>query len=168
MAPVAPDKTETLALSLAKYYRYTTNRNDETWITIKDEVEALTAYLEVEKIRMGEKLTYAFDISDDVSNIKIPKFLLQPLLENAVKYGYHSENDATKIKIVIIKNNANTLKISICDSGKAFDDMMQIGTGINNVKDQLKRLYPDGHAISFVNEPEKCVEILLIIKKMNQ
>lgn len=168
LAPVSPDKTETLALSLAKYYRYTTNRNDESWITIKDEVEALTAYLEVEKIRMGEKLTYAFDISDDVSGIKIPKFLLLPLVENTVKYGYHSENDATKINILAIKNDADTLKISICDSGKAFDDTMQIGTGIKNVKDQLKRFYPDGDYISFVNEPEKCVEILLKIKKMNQ
>ncbi len=110
MAPVEPDKTETLALSLAKYYRYATNRNDETWITIKDEVEALTAYLEVEKIRMGEKLTYAFDISDDVSNIKIPKFMVQPLVENAIKYGYQAENDCTKISITAIKNDDDFLK----------------------------------------------------------
>ena len=161
LAPVSPDKTETLALSLAKYYRYTTNRNDEIWITIKDEAEALTAYLQVEKIRMGEKLIFAFNISDDVSGVKIPKFLLQPLVENALKYGYHSEDDSTKINILAIKMDDETLKISVCDSGKPFDDTMQIGTGINNVKDQLKRFYPDGHSISFVNEPVKCVEIEL-------
>jgi len=54
LAPVAPEKTETFALSLAKYYRYTTNRQDETWISVKEEVDTLTTYLEVEKIRMGE------------------------------------------------------------------------------------------------------------------
>ena len=161
LAPVSPDKTETLALSLARYYRYTTNRNDQAWISIKEDVEALNAYLEVEKIRMGEKLSYSFNISVKALDIKIPKFLLQPLVENAIKYGYHSENDCTKIMIVVIKNDDETLKISVCDSGKPFDDTMQIGTGINNVKDQLKRFYPDGHSISFVNEPVKCVEIEL-------
>ena len=117
---------------------------------------------------MGEKLNYTFDISADVSNIKIPKFLLQPLLENVVKYGYHSGNDCTKISITAIKNDDGVLKISVFDSGKPFSDNMEIGTGIKYVKDQLKRFYPDGHTISFVNEPEKCVEIFLHTKKMNQ
>ena len=166
LAPVAPDKTETLALSLAKFYRYTTNRNDETWITIKEEVEALTSYLEVEKIRLGEKLTYAFDVSDDVSGVKIPKFLLQPLVENAVKYGYDVEKDTTNVKLSFYKLDHNILKISACDSGKSFGDQMETGKGIRQVKDLLKRFYPDGHTISFVNEPVKCVEIVLDIKKL--
>ncbi len=168
LAPVAPDKTETLALSLAKYYRYATNRNDETWITLKEEVEALTAYLEVENIRMGEKLSYDFDIKDDVLSVKIPKFLLQPLVENAIKYGYNSENDCTKISITAIKNDDDFLKISVFDSGKPFSDNMEIGTGIKYVNDQLKRFYPDGHTISFVNEPMKCVEILINTKDINK
>jgi two-component system, LytTR family, sensor kinase len=168
LAPVAPDKTETLALSLAKYYRYTTNRNDKTWITIKDEVEALTAYLEVEKIRMGEKLSYDFDIKDNVLSVKIPKFLLQPFLENAVKYGYNAGNDTTEINIFVIKNDDDTLKISVCDRGKAFSEAMEIGKSIRNVKDMLKRFYPDGHMISFVNEPLKCVEIILGIKNLTK
>ena len=167
LAPVAPDKTETLALSLAKYYRYATNRNDETWIPVNEEVEALTAYLEVENIRMGEKLSYDFEIKDDVLSVKIPKFLLQPLVENAIKYGYNSENDSTKISITAIKNDDGVLKISVFDSGKPFSDNMEIGTGIKYINDQLKRFYPDGHTISFENEPEKCVEILLNTKKMN-
>ncbi len=168
LAPVAPDKTETLALSLAKYYRYTTNRNDEIWITIKEEIEALTAYLEVEKIRLGEKLNYAFDVSDDVSGVKIPKFLLQPLVENAVKYGYDVDKDTTNVKLSFHILDHTILKISVCDSGKPFSDQMEIGTGIRQVKDLLKRFYPDGHTISFINEPVKCVEIILNTKNINQ
>lgn len=166
LAPVAPDKTETLALSLAKYYRYTTNRNDETWITIKEEVEALPSYLEVEKIRLGEKLTYAFVVSDDDSDVKIPKFLLQPLVENAVKYGYDVNKDTTNVELSFHKLDHTILKISVCDRGKPFSDQMEIGIGIRQVKDLLKRFYPDGHTISFVNEPEKCVEMVLDIKKL--
>lgn len=161
LAPVEPDKTEKLSLSLARYYRYTTNRNDEIWINIKEEVEALTAYLEVEKIRMGEKLSCSFDVSEKTLDIKIPKFLLQPLVENAVKYGYTAEKNSTEIKIVVIKKDDDTLKISVCDSGKPFSDHMEIGTSIKNVKDQLKRFYTVGHTISFVNKPVKCVEIEL-------
>jgi hypothetical protein len=164
LAPVSPEKTETLALSLAKYYRYTTNRNDETWITIKEEIEALTAYLEVEKTRMGEKLSYSFDISEDAGNIQIPKFLMQPLVENALKYGYNSNTNLTKITINAITIDDKTLKLMVCDSGQPFGDSMEIGTGIRNVKDQLKRFYPDRHSISFINEPRKCVEIVLTNK----
>ncbi|HMR90134.1 MAG TPA: histidine kinase [Saprospiraceae bacterium] len=165
LAPVAPDKTETLALSLAKYYRYTTNRNDETWVSVKDEVEALTAYLEVEKIRMGEKLNYTFDIKDDVLSSVIPKFILQPLVENAIKYGYNSERNTTDVKISFEKIDVETIKISICDSGKPFNEAMEICKNIMNVKDILKRYYPDRHMIGFVNEPVKCVEILMNGKK---
>jgi len=165
LAPVAPDKTETLALSLAKYYRYTTNRNDETWVSVKDEVEALTAYLEVEKIRMGEKLNYTFDIKDDVLSSVIPKFILQPLVENAIKYGYNSERNTTDVKISFEKIDVETIKISICDSGKPFNEAMEICKNIMNVKDMLKRYYPDRHMIGFVNEPVKCVEILMNGKK---
>lgn len=165
LAPVAPDKTETLALSLAKYYRYNTNRNDETWTSVVEELEALTAYLEVEKIRMGEKLSYSFDISDAVSSLKIPKFLLQPLVENVIKYGYSTEDDSTKITISINELDDKTLKLAVCDSGKPFSDNMEIGTGIRYVKDQLKRFYPDKHAISFINDGVKCVEIVLKSKK---
>lgn len=168
LAPVAADKTETLALSLAKYYRYTTNRNDEKWITIKEDAEALTSYLEVEKIRLGEKLTYAFDVSDDVSGVKIPKFLLQPLVENAIKYGYDVDKDTTNVKLSFHKLDHTILKISVCDSGKSFGDQMEIGTGIRQVKDLLKRFYPEGHTISFVNEPVKCVEIILNKKNISQ
>ena len=161
LAPVAPDKTETLALSLSKYYRYTTNRNNEAMINIKDEIEALSAYLDVEKIRIGDKLSYTFDISEKVSSIYIPKFLLQPLVENAVKYGYNLEKGTTKISISFAKIGDETLKIYVCDSGKPFGDNMEIGNGIRNVKDILKRHFPDRHPISFVNQPEKCVEIVL-------
>ena len=161
LAPVAPDKTETLALSLSKYYRYTTNRNNEAMITIKDEIDALSAYLDVEKIRIGDKLSFTFDISEKVSSIYIPKFLLQPLVENAVKYGYNLEKGTTKISISFAKIGDETLKIYVCDSGKPFGDNMEIGNGIRNVKDILKRHFPDKHTISFVNQPEKCVEIVL-------
>ena len=164
LAPVAPDKTETLALSLAKYYRYTTNRNEAAWISINEDVEALTAYLEVEKIRMGEKLSYSFEISEDAGNNKIPKFLVQPLVENAVKYGYDSETNLAKITIKAIRIGENRIKLIVCDSGNPFGDSMEIGTGLRNVKYLLKRFYPDRHTISFINEPEKCVEIVLTNK----
>jgi sensor histidine kinase YesM len=83
------------------------------------------------------------------------------LLENAIKYGYNSGNDCTKISITAIKNDDGVLKISVFDSGKPFSDNMEIGTGIKYTKEQLKRFYPDRHTISFINESVKCVEIML-------
>ena len=161
LAPVAPEKTETFALSLAKYYRYTTNRQDETWISIKEEVDALTAYLEVEKTRMGEKLSYTFDLSHDVQSEQIPKFLLQPLIENAIKYGNNDIDGIIKINIKATITEDNTIKLSVYDSGKPYKDDMATGNGISKIKTILKRLYLDRHTITFVNDPEESVEIII-------
>ncbi len=161
LAPVAPEKTETLALSLAKYYRYTTNRNDETWITIKEEVEALTAYLEVEKIRLGDKLEYIIDVSSNVTSLLIPKFLLIPLVENAIKYGYNIDQNSTKIMVTATSTTQNFIQISIFDSGRPYIENIHTGKGIASLVEKLKHFYPNQHTLSFINGPKKCVEIVL-------
>ncbi|HMU03081.1 MAG TPA: hypothetical protein PJ990_05640, partial [Saprospiraceae bacterium] len=81
------------------------------------------------------------------------------------KYGYNSERNTTDVKISFEKIDVETIKISICDSGKPFNEAMEICKNIMNVKDILKRYYPDRHMIGFVNEPVKCVEILMNGKK---
>lgn len=161
LAPFDVDKTETLALSLAKYYRYTTNRKDEACTTIGDEFDAMTAYLEVEKIRLGDKLEYIIDVSSNVTSLHIPKFLLIPLVENAIKYGYNMDQNSTKIMVTATTTMQNLIKISICDSGRHFDENIHSGKGITSLVEKLKHFYPNQHTLSFINDPKKCVEIVL-------
>ena len=67
----------------------------------------------------------------------------------------------TKIIVKASRADDHTIKISVCDSGKPFDDDMAEGKGIRNVRAILKRFYLDSHTMTFANEPQKCVEIIM-------
>ena len=160
IAPSEPEKTEKMAVSLAAYYRYCTNREEKTWVSIEDEVAALNAYMDVEKIRFGDKLTFEIILPENLAKGNIPKFLLQPLVENAVKYGYNLAKSAITIKIVFSKPS-DFLIIRIYDSGIPFSDDIIPGKVIAQVTNLLKELYLDKYSLTFVNEPQKHVEITI-------
>lgn len=106
-------------------------------------------------------MSYNFGISHDVQSEQIPKFLLQPLIENAIKYGYNDIDGIIKINIKATITEDNTIKLFVYDSGKPYKDDMATGNGISKIKTILKRLYLDRHTITFVNEPEESVEIII-------
>ena len=90
----------------------------------------------------------------------IPSFTLQPIVENAIKYGYNIEENLITIRITA-ESNGKSLILRIYDSGQPFSGDMHSGYGLSSISKKLKVLYPDRHSISFINEPEKCVEIFL-------
>lgn len=146
-------KTKEMALALSEFYKYSTNREDDIWTTIPNEIEMIKKYLEVEKIRFGDKLKYNIVCEESVSNYKIPKFLIQPLVENAVKYGYNTNDDEINILISANTDERNRqLSIAVQDSGPDFPDDMDMGHGIKSVQKKLNLTYPESHSISFSNK----------------
>ncbi len=155
-AKVDGEKTEKMALALSSFYKYITNKSDENVTTLSEEIEMLDNYLKIEKIRFDEVLTVDLDIDDNATECILPRLLLQPLLENAIKYGY-SENG---INVQLTANKVeDQLVIRIYDSGPDFGSDMQIGFGIKSVTQKLNMLYPDSHTIEFNNKPTKHILI---------
>lgn len=153
-------KTEKMAMALSKFYKYSTNRKEEHWTSIAEELELLDTYLVIEKIRFGEQLAVNYKLDPSLKNLRIPRFLLQPLVENAIKYGYNERRKQTEVTIDINKQKEQ-LQISVKDKGIPFSDTMELGYGLRSVQKKLKLLYPDQHKIDFVNTPEKGVIITL-------
>lgn len=149
------EKTEKMALALSSFYKYVTNKNEESTNTIREELEMVDNYLEIEKIRFGDNLEVDIVSSQASQHCLLPRFILQPLIENAIKYGY-GEN-GINIKITTQTENEN-LVIKVYDSGKSFNDI-QMGFGLKSVMTKLDQLFPDQHTIQFVNEPKKHVAI---------
>ncbi|MFZ1749755.1 MAG: histidine kinase, partial [Saprospiraceae bacterium] len=160
LAHIDKKKTQQMALQLVKFYQNYNENGHTHLVSIQDELAMLDAYLQIEKIRFGDRLKVEISVSDDCQDVSIPKFILQPLVENAIKYGYDHDTDDIFV-LVKIERSAGMLQIKVMDHGLAFPTDLQIGYGISSIKKKLKLLYNDRHSITFVNEPNKYIEINL-------
>ncbi len=80
-------KGRKMTIALADLFRYSINYSNSNYSTIKDEIGMTEVYLQIEKIRFEDQLTYSLHVEDDLQHFLVPRFLLQPLVENAVKHG---------------------------------------------------------------------------------
>ena len=149
-----------MTIALADLFRYSLNKKNETLIAVEEEVEMVENYLMIEKIRFEDRLEVSIDVDPAAKRLKIPKFILQPLVENAVKHGLHQPDKKGVIR-VIIKSTAGRIDINIYDNGSPFPEDIQIGYGLKSVMDKLSMFYPDDHTIYFENDPMKQVTISL-------
>ncbi|GAB3491158.1 hypothetical protein GCM10027341_03790 [Spirosoma knui] len=157
-----PDKAEEMTLLLSKLFRYSTGRNGELFATLADELEMVRTYLQVEQVRFGNRLTFSVDVSDPALNdLKLPQFLLQPIVENAIKHGIAKLADMGRIDVRIYRKN-DALHLCVHDNGPAFPDDMDGGYGLRSIQDKLKLLYGDEATIEFQNWPLK--QVLLSIQ----
>ena len=124
------------------------------------EIEILETYLEIEKIRFGERLQFTLNCPEELMGTQMPRFLLQPLVENAIKYGYNQSTNNIAIQL-IISQEAEQLQFQLFDGGIPFPDNMSSGYGLQSIRKKLALLYPEKHELAFVNEPEKHVAIIL-------
>ena len=155
-----PDKAEEMTLLLSKLFRYTTGRKTNDYFdTIENELEMVATYLQVEKVRFEDRLRFTVKVSDPaLKELMVPKFILQPIVENAIKHGIAKMADQGEI-IVKIYENEDRLHLCVHDNGPAFPETMGAGYGIRSVQDKLKLLYGEEARIELHNEPGKSVNI---------
>jgi two-component system LytT family sensor kinase len=151
-------KARRMTIALAELFRYSLNKKDETLIAVEEEVEMVENYLMIEKIRFEDKLEVSIEVDESARRLKVPKFILQPLVENAVKHGLKEPEKKGVIRIVI-KNKAGKIDVMIYDNGSPFPEDIRTGYGLRSVMDKLTLFYPGEHTIYFENEPLKHVTI---------
>ena len=135
-----PDKAEQMTLLLSKLFRYTTGTKDQHFNTIKEELDIVKTYLAIEQVRFGDRLIYDLDVEKEVENKEIPRFLLQPIVENAIKHGISKLSQQGLIRIKITKEN-DYLILAVHDNGAPFSDNFFTGYGLQSIQDKLKLLY---------------------------
>ncbi|MGB4839563.1 MAG: histidine kinase [Saprospiraceae bacterium] len=158
LAKTEPKKTEEMALELATFYDKCTDNTKEPKVSIREELKVLDSYLKIEKIRFGDTLHFEKEIEEECLDIQIPSFLLQPLVENAIKYGYNDSKNHIYIKVIVSCTIDSTI-IRVYDDGQPFSSDIESGYGLNSIRQKLKWLFPDRSTLSFVNVPVKYVEI---------
>jgi hypothetical protein len=133
-----PSKARDMVVKLSDFMRYALSRKDEQPVTLSGELENLRLYLDIEKVRFGDRLVSEERVEENCLGIKIPVMLLQPLYENAVKHGvYESTNQVRIITEASMRNGYLELSIS-----NSFEEgslpVKGTGTGLLNVKRRLE------------------------------
>lgn len=126
--------------ALIRYLRASLLRTRAEGGTLADEVALLTAYLEVLKIRMGERLAYAFEIDPELLTRAFPPMLLQPLVENAIRHGLEPKVAGGRVTIAAARAD-DRLQISVSDDGLGFAATPGAGIGVANIRARLAALY---------------------------
>ncbi|MFI5187551.1 MAG: sensor histidine kinase [Chitinophagales bacterium] len=151
-------KARKMTIALADLFRYSINYSDHNYSTVKEELDMTEVYLAIEKIRFEDKLNYTISLGKDVSHYLIPRFVLQPIVENAVKHGLKATGKMTEIGIEV-KENDGGLQINVADNGPSFPDELSPGYGVKSIYDKLDLLFPGSYEILFINHPQKKVSI---------
>lgn len=163
-ALVEEDKTraKSMITELSEFLRYSLINDNISFVSLQNELEAMKHYFAIEKTRFEEKLEVTFQIDPETVDLKIPSFLLHPIIENAIKYGMKTAKLPLIISIKTNISNGN-LHLEICNSGnwiEATKNNESTGTGLNNVKQRLANTYPDNHKFSITKTNSNvCVKI---------
>ena len=147
-----------MTVALADLFRYSINYSDHNYSTVKEEVEMAEVYLQIEKIRFEDQLNYSINVGGDVNHYLVPRFVLQPIVENAVKHGLKATGKMTEIKIEANKNDQD-LQLIVSDNGPPFPDELNPGYGVKSMYDKLDLLFPGAYEVYFTNQPRKQVSI---------
>lgn len=126
--------------ALIRYLRSSLARTRAEGGTLGDEVDLLTAYLDVLKIRMGERLRYVFEIAPELVAAPLPPMLLQPLVENAIRHGLEPKVAGGSLRIAARREGARLL-LSVTDDGLGFAGAPGDGVGLSNIRARLAALF---------------------------
>ena len=143
------DRANAMLSRLSSFLRYTLVNEPTGQVTVAQEVETLKLYLEIEKMRFEERLRPHFAIDRQVERALMPSLLLQPLVENAIKYAVTPQEEGADISIEA-KLNVDRVQITVSDTGPGAQDhwvraQESTGVGLANIRDRLAQSYGDNH-----------------------
>jgi sensor histidine kinase YesM len=154
------DRAEDMTLKLSRLFRYSINSNQENMAPLTEEMEIVNTYLAIEKVRFGDRITFITLMDEAVKNKMVPRFLIQPLVENALKHGLNGMAVGGELKINI-KTEGEYISIAIADNGKPFPAELDMGYGLQSTYDKLSLLYGETYQVQITNNPEKHIRILI-------
>jgi sensor histidine kinase YesM len=138
-----PSQAKRMTERLIGYMRHTLDASRRDNANVADELAIIGDYLEILRLRMGERLTYAIVADDATHALPLSPMLLQPLVENAIKHGLEPKIEGGHVSVIVTANDG-TLRIVVEDSGLGFGaspDTAGAGTGLANVRARLVATY---------------------------
>ncbi|MCA1749964.1 MAG: sensor histidine kinase [Parasphingopyxis sp.] len=168
------ERANAMLSRLSSFLRYTLANEPTARVPLSQEIETLKLYLEIERMRFEDRLRSSFDIDPRVSRARLPSLLLQPLVENAIKYAVTPQEEGAEIRISA-QQVGNNVRIVVSDTGPGLQGgfglrkpeeeggspRQSTGLGLANIRDRLAQAFGEEHSLEIKSNEEGgfCVEI---------
>lgn len=156
------DKANDMLDKLCEFLRYSLDKNAKPQTTLSKELELLNIYLACEKIRFGERLQVDTNVEPSVLSCRLPSMLLQPLVENSIKYAIEPRKADGKIKISAQPENKQ-LVIQVEDNGYGQTHKVNkgFGIGMSNTKARLDAMFNGQYTIEMLENKQKGTSVII-------
>lgn len=163
------EQAEKLVDDLADYMRAVLTGGAEDMITVEQEIAQQARYLEIERMRFPERLHYFVNIAPAANGWRIPALIIQPLIENAIKFGVSSADQPLNI-VISAQIDGDRLQIRVANDGRVkipaeqpHDRTDGTGTGLSNIQNRLKALYGQNASLFLANSKDGMAVATIIL-----
>jgi LytS/YehU family sensor histidine kinase len=163
------DAADAMLARLSDLLRLTLKRVRARQLPLKEELDFIQKYLEIERARFGDRLGVVFDIDPVLLDAAVPSLVLQPIVENALKHGIGPKVGGGRVDI-IARRDGDQLCLIVRDDGYGVAtnelDALNEGVGVSNTRSRLSYLYPDQHRFEFRAPLQGGLEVTVAIPLM--
>jgi two-component system LytT family sensor kinase len=154
----ATEQANEMLTKLSKFLRYSLDHSPLDRVSLAHEVDSSRLYLDIEKVRFGERLKLEFDLDREVENALVPTMLLQPIVENSIKHAVSKSESGGTIRIGA-RRAGSFLRLEVSDDGPGLPQngasregyTLSPGVGVSNIRNRLREIYGDRHKLVFSN-----------------
>jgi len=153
-----------MLVRLSELLRVALKSESSQEVSLREELEFLRGYLEIEQMRFQDRLTIDFAVDKETLDAQVPNLILQPLVENAIRHGIAPLAEAGKIQIAARRENG-FVAISVSDNGAGLNEskIESNGIGLSNTRERLEKLYGERHEFSIVSRENGGVQAAIKI-----
>lgn len=153
---VDPDQAAAMTQKLADLYREILNNSKTKFSTLESEISILTKYVEIQKIRFGDRIDFSSDVSPAFYNLQIPSLMLQTLVENAIKHGISPKQEGGEINLSVEKKG-NLFEVCISNTGALYKGHKESrrSTGLQNTRNRLELTYGSKNSFRIYSDDKR-------------
>jgi signal transduction histidine kinase len=146
------ESADRMLVRLSDLLRRALESTDTQEVPLREEIDFLSRYAEIEQTRFGERLKIEMNIAPETLDALVPNLVLQPLLENAIRHGIEPYARAGEIKVAATRDG-DSLRLEVRDNGGGLNGSSIEGVGLSNTRARLKQLYGERQQFELVNAP---------------
>ncbi len=158
---IDPDVAHSMVVRLSKLLRTTLQYSGADLISLRKEVEFIRGYLDLEKMRFGDRLRVEWHVDRSTEDLLVPQMILQPLVENAIRHGIAPVIGGGWVEVTALQSNGS-LVLRIRNSSELRNQIQGNGVGLRNTRARLKYLYSDDAHFSFLETRDSALAELRI------
>jgi two-component system LytT family sensor kinase len=159
------DAAVNMIVGLSEFLRRATEDSHRMQVTLAEEVEYLQRYLDIQKVRFGERLQVSVDIPQEILHAQVPNLLLQPLVENAIKHGIAHRVAGGAVRVSGTGDNG-VLRLSVCNDGPSTAierPAAHTGIGLDNLRTRLQILHGTQSELHLTRAPSGQAEVVVTL-----